>query len=149
MGLPFHGQCPAPVFGPHIGRTSKNTYSPTFGELAALTPPAHLCQLSQKATAKRSTTVTRRGFPKRKSSACTSHPRGHCGGPEKVKVANTDHLTSFSVNGEHTSNSLSEPRGRLLRLSATPSRKGLQRGFSGFWGILAPHFSISYLRPNR
>ena len=33
-------------------------------------------------------------------------------------------LTSFSIDGEYTSNTLSEPREWLLRASATPSNKG-------------------------
>jgi hypothetical protein len=49
--------------------------------------------------------------------AYTSYPRGHCGGTEKVKVSNTGLLTTFSVNGEYTSNTLSEPRGCFLSAS--------------------------------
>jgi hypothetical protein len=104
---------PGPFMLPGLQRTSQNTYSPTFREQTALTPPDCPCEQSQDATAKRSTTVTRRGFPKHKSFACTSYPRGHCGGPEKV--GNTSPLTNISASSEHTTDVLSEPRGRLLR----------------------------------
>jgi predicted ester cyclase len=50
----------------------------------------------------------------------TNYPRGH-GGTEDVEVRDKSHLTSFSNNGEYSSNTLSERRGWLLRASATPT----------------------------
>src|SRR5215212_5375478 len=38
-------------------------------------------------------------------------PRGYGGGPEDVEVGDTSLLTSFSIDGEYTSDTLSEPRG--------------------------------------
>ena len=38
---------------------------------------------------------------------------------EDVEVRDTGHLTSFSIDDEYTSNTLSERRGYLLRVSAT------------------------------
>jgi hypothetical protein len=43
---------------------------------------------------------------------------------EDVEVANTDHLTTFSVNGEYTTNTLSEPRGCLVRASEGVGKVG-------------------------
>jgi hypothetical protein len=48
---------------------------------------------------------------------CTGDPRGH-GGTEDAEVGNTRLLISFSVDGEYTSNILSEAREWLLRASA-------------------------------
>jgi hypothetical protein len=40
-------------------------------------------------------------------------------------VQDTGYLTSFSIDGEYTSETLSEPREWLLRASVTPSNVGV------------------------
>jgi hypothetical protein len=39
-------------------------------------------------------------------AARTSYPRGHGDGTEDVEVGDTSHLTIFSINGEHASDTL-------------------------------------------
>src|SRR5215213_5237398 len=39
-------------------------------------------------------------------AACISYPRGHGDGTEDVEVGDTSHLTSFSISGEHTTDTL-------------------------------------------
>src|SRR5918993_181020 len=41
------------------------------------------------------------------------------GGTEDMEREDTSYLTRFSIDGEYNSNTFSEPRGRLLRASAT------------------------------
>jgi hypothetical protein len=51
--------------------------------------------------------------------------------PRMWGVQDTGYLTSFSVNGEYHSNTLSERRGWLLRASATSSNGWCSRNLTG------------------
>ena len=61
----------------------------------------------------------------------------------------TSHLTSFSIDGERTSDTLSERRESILRASATPSNGEVlqerHRGFSSLIFDLLPNPSIYHL----
>ena len=80
---------------------------------------------------------------------CLHHqPRGH-GGTGDVEVGDTSLLTSFSMSGEYTSNTLSERREWLVRASATASNvrvlQNPHKGFSRLVFDLLPNPSIDHL----
>ena len=85
-----------------------------------------------------------KGYP---PSSATHEAMG--GGIEDVEVGDTSHLTIFSAYDEYTPDTLSEPRGWLLKASATPSNRVMlqepHRGFSRLVFDLPPNPSIDHL----
>ncbi len=82
-------------------------------------------------------------------AARTSYPRGHGGGTEDVEVGDTSLLTSLSIDGEYTSDTLSERRGSILPASVSILMKVVlqkrYRGLSRLVFDLPPNPSIDHL----
>src|SRR5215207_2225566 len=78
----------------------------------------------------------------------TSYPRGHEGAP-RCGGGDSRILTNLSIDGEYSSNTLSERRGWLLRAYATPSNGEVlqerHKGFSRLVFDLLPNPSIDHL----
>jgi|SRR5215208_5677131 hypothetical protein len=78
---------------------------------------ARPCEQSQDATTKGDRQPLRGEISKQKPLPAPATHEDIVVAAEDVEVGNTSLLTYFSVNGEYTTNTLSEPRGCLVRAS--------------------------------